>query len=510
VTRLILFWLVLSFTSLSAGPLVGEQVRIIVKDAETGETLPARAYLKCGGETVFPPETPNYRRGPEEHFLLTGTDTFELPVSSCELTVARGLEYVPAQSTFSVTEGLSVTVTLRRWASMNREGWFSADMHVHRDPKDLAQILLAEDLNFAPTITYHVWSERASQTYPNASTFPVVVDSTHAFTANSQEVERIQGGPGAVILMAPDLPIPFEGDEFYPPAAHFTRLTRRQGGYVGGDKLFWLDTFVNVALGELDFIEINCNHFVPHHVETDLIPWSHWPVEMGYRGDLGFAHWMMDLYYQILNCGLKLPLSGGSASGVKATPVGHNRVYVYLGKQPFNYDNFMKALQTGRSFSTNGPLIDFKVDGEIGPGFSKDLNARESTQVEAMVRSRRGLEQVDVIVNGRIWRSYQGEGRKELRFSEKLMPDVSSWVAVRAFERSDQTVLFGHTSPAYLLLNGRPVAFPADARAILAKVDQLIRHTETKAAFRKPEQKAETLALYRLARAFYEGVAAGR
>ncbi len=485
----------------------GEKVRIVVKDAETGQTVAARGYLKCGGQLVFPAGAPAYRRGAEEHFLLTGSDSFDLPPAPCQLTVARGLEYEPAQVNFTPAAALSVPVSLRRWASMNQEGWFSADMHVHRDPKELGQILLAEDLNFAPTITYHVWSESVSQAFPNASAFPVIVDNSHFFTANSEEVERIQGGPGAVVLMARDLPIPFNGDEYYPPAAYFTRETHRRGGYVSGDKLFWLDTYINVALGEIDFIEINCNHFLPHDVDTDLIPWSHWPVEMGYSGDLEFAHWMMDFYYQILNCGLNLPLSGGCASGVKATPVGYDRVYVYLEKQPLTYDNFMRALKEGKTFSTNGPIIDFRINGKVGPGSRTTLTGRQPVGIEAVVRSRRPLNRIEVVVNGKVWRTYPADGKKELRLSEKFEPDVSSWIAVRAFEPAGETLVFAHTSPAYVLLDGRPVRVAADARAIVAKIDQLVRYTETKAAFRTPEQKTETLALYRQARAVYEKLA---
>ncbi len=484
------------------------KVLIVVKDADTGQRVAARAYLKCRGQAVFPAGAPAYRRGAEEHFLLTGNDSFDLPSSPCELTVARGLEYEPVRVNFTAAEGLSVPVSLRRWASMNQAGWFSADMHVHRDPKELGQILLAEDLNFAPTITYHVWSERASQPFPNASAFPVVVDDRHFFTANSEEVERIQGGPGAVVLLARELPIPFSGDEYYPPAAYFTRETHRRGGYVSGDKLFWLDTYINVALGEIDFIEINCNHFLPHDVDTDLIPWSHWPVEMGYYGDLGFAHWMMDFYYQILNCGLNLPLSGGCASGVKATPVGYDRVYAYLEKQPLTYDNFMRALKEGRTFSTNGPLIDFKINGKVAPGSRTTLQRRAPVDLQATVRGRKGLDRVEVVVNGKVWRTYQAAGKKEFQLREKLEPDMSSWVAVRAFEPAEETLVFAHTSPAYLLIDGRPVRFAADARAILAKVDQLIRYTDTKAVFRTPEQKTETLALYRQARAVYQRLAA--
>jgi hypothetical protein len=486
---------------------LAEKVHITVKDAETGATVPARAYLRCGDGPVFPAGTFPYRRGAEEHFLLSGTDIFDLPAGQCRIEVARGLEYEPVQVTFTAKEGVSVPVEMRRWAAMNPAGWYSADMHVHRDPRELGRILLAEDLNFAPTITNHVWSTRASQPYPNAASFPVRVDGAHFFTANSQEVERIQGGPGAVILMAQELPIPFEGDEYYPPAVHFTRLTHKQGGYVGGDKLFWLDTFVNVALGEIDFIEINCNHFLPHDVDTDLIPWSHWPVDMGYYGDREFAHWMMDTYYRILNCGLTLPLSAGSASGVKATPVGYNRVYVHLGEQPLTYDSFMRALKDGRSFSTNGPLIDFKVNGKVGPGSRISVMSRELVGIETLVRSRGRLQRVEVVVNGRVWREYTPQNSSEFRLSEKHLPEVSSWIAVRAFEQTEATLRFAHTSPAWVLLGGTPVRFREDAGALSNKVDQLIRYTESKAVFRTPAEREETLSLYRQARSVYERLA---
>jgi hypothetical protein len=509
MNRSTLAWLVLLLGSFAGNLAIAEKVQIRVKDAETGQVVPARAYLKCGDREFFPAGASVYRKGPEQHFLLAGSGTIDLPASSCDLQVVRGLEYEPARLSFVAKEGLSLEVPVRRWAAMNA-GWFTADMHVHRVPKQLGLILQAEDLNFAPTITYRVWGETAFQRFPNSPDFPVVVDSSHFFTANSEEVERIQGGPGVVALMARQLPIPFEGDEFYPPAAYFTREIHRRGGHVGGDKPIWLDTYVNVALGELDFIELNCNHFLPHDVDTDLIAWSHWPVEMGYRGDRGFALWMMDSYYRILNCGLSLPLSAGSASGVKATPVGYNRVYVYLGNESFTYDDFMRALKDGRSFSTNGPLIDFKIDGQVAPGSRTALERGMRVSLEASVRAREELDQVDLIVNGKVWRSYDAKGKKELRVSEKLEPDVSCWVALRAFGRSSQTQVFAHTSPAYLILDGQPVRSPADARVLLARMDQLIRYTETKAGFRRPEDRAATLALYREARLVYERLAAGK
>jgi hypothetical protein len=180
-------------------------------------------------------------------------------------------------------------------------------------------------LSFVPTITTHVWSTEVNRPWKSPAEFPVVVEPGRIFTANAQEVERIQGGPGAIILLARDLPVPFDGYELYPPNATYARKVHAAGGYVEGDKLFWLDTLVGAVLGDVDFVELNCNHFLPRLVDTDLVPWSHWPVELGYRGPRGFALWMMDSYYRLLSSGVELPLSAGTANGVKAGPVGRRR-----------------------------------------------------------------------------------------------------------------------------------------------------------------------------------------
>jgi hypothetical protein len=75
-----------------------------------------------------------------------------------------------------------------------------------------------------PTITTHVWNDNVSQPWKPPDEFPVAVEPGRIFTANAQEVERIQGGPGAVILLTPGLPLPFTGYEHHPPAIHYTRM----------------------------------------------------------------------------------------------------------------------------------------------------------------------------------------------------------------------------------------------------------------------------------------------
>jgi uncharacterized protein YlzI (FlbEa/FlbD family) len=502
-----LAWACACWALAGLGAAAGATVRVQVVDDAGGQTVAARAYLWRGDEPLLPPGFSSYAQGDERHFLVPGDFELDLEPGKYRLRIEHGLEYRSVELDLDVPRSTPVPVRLRRWVDMNRDGWYSADMHVHRDPADIPLILRAEDLNFVPTITTHVWSNDVSRPWRSPSEFPVVVEPGRLFTANAQEVERIQGGPGAVILLARDLPLPFAGYEFYPPAVSYTRRVHEAGGHVEGDKLFWVDTFVNAALGEIDFIELNCNHFLPRLVDTDLAPWSHWPIEFGHRGARGFALWMMDLYYRILNSGIELPLSAGSANGVKATPVGYDRVYVRLGKEKLEYPGFMQALKQGRSFSTNGPILDLDVDGGKGPGDRIDIRVGEEHRFRARARSRGELESLQLVVDGEVVAEQTGQGPRELTLEKALRFDRSSWAAVRAFERAASIeawqpagLVFAHTSPVYFLLEGRPVVVPESVQDLLQKIDTLIAHTRRLEGFREEAHREETLDVYRQAR----------
>jgi len=498
--RSCLAWTLACSLGTAVDAVAGAPVRVQVMDDATGQTVPARAYLKRGNESLLPAGFSSYARGDERHFLVPGDFELDLEPGKYRLRIERGLEYVPVELDLDVPPSKPIAVRLRRWIYMKRDGWYSADMHVHRDPAEIPLILRAEDLNFVPTITTHVWSTEVNQPWKWPSEFPVRVEPDRIFTANSQEVERIQGGPGAVILLGEGLPLPFEGYELYPPAVRYTRKAHAMGGLVEGDKLFWVDTFVNAALGEIDFIELNCNHFLPRLVDTDLAPWSHWPIEFGYRGNRGFALWMMDLYYRILNSGIELPLSAGSANGVKATPVGYDRVYVRLGKDRFDYRGFMAALKLGRSFTTNGPILELEVDGQHGPGDRRDIKLGQELRFRAQARSQGELESLQLVVNGAVVAQRAGQGARELVLEQAVRFDRSSWAAVRVFEKSDRSEVFAHTSPLYFFFGGKPVVVPESVEDLLQKIDRLIAHTERLEGFRQESHRKETLDVYREAR----------
>lgn len=481
-------------------------VRVQVADDASGQAVAARVYLWRGDTPVLPPGFSSYTADDERHFLVPGDFELSLEPAKYKLRIERGLEYLPVELDLDVSRDAVLPVRLRRWVDMASEGWYSADMHVHRDPADIPLILRAEALNFVPTITTHVWSNDVNRPWKPPAEFPVVVEPGRFFTASAQEVERIQGGPGAVILLAKQLPLPFTGYELYPPSVTYARQVHALGGFVEGDKLFWVDTLVNAALGELDFVELNCNHFLPRFVDMDLARWSHWPMEFGYRGARGFALWMMDFYYRLLNSGIELPLSAGSANGVKAAPVGYDRVYVRSGGKAVDYEGFMQALKQGRSFSTNGPVLDLEVDGRHGPGDHIDTQPGREYSFRARSRSRGPLERLQLIVDGEVVAEQTGTGARELTLQKTLRFDRSSWAAVRAFEEAPAEfwrpsgLVFAHTSPIYFLVAGKPVIVPKAVRDLLQKIDTLIAHTQRLEGFRQESDRQETLEVYRQAR----------
>jgi hypothetical protein len=176
-----LAWLV-SAAAVTAG---AAPVRVRIVDDGSGQPTAARAYLWRGDESLLPAGFPAYDKEDERHFLVPGEFTLDLPPGAYHLRVERGTEFLPVDVAIESPRTDVVGVRLRRWIDMNRAGWYSADMHVHRDPADLPLILKAEDLNFAPTITTHVWSTEISKPWNPRPEFVTVVEPGRFYTSNA-------------------------------------------------------------------------------------------------------------------------------------------------------------------------------------------------------------------------------------------------------------------------------------------------------------------------------------
>ena len=70
----------------------------------------------------------------------------------------------------------------------------------------------------------------------------------------------------------------------------------------------------------------------------------------------------LPLWYRLLNCGFRIPASAGTDCFLNRIPSrlpGADRVYVHIDGA-FTYEKWIEGLKAGRTFVTNGPMLEFE------------------------------------------------------------------------------------------------------------------------------------------------------
>ena len=292
--------------------------------------------------------------------------------------------------------------------------WYSGDTHVHRSLEDLPNVMLAEDLNVALPLTYWVRDAGVSPADASRDQMPptnprlISVDATHVIHPINTEYEIFSVGErrhtlGAVFVLNHKEPL----DLATPPTAPIAEAARRQGALLDLDKHSWPWSLMIVPIMDVDLFELANNHlwqtnfgFTRWTLET--VP-AYMNLKMDDRGltEWGWTDFGFQTYYALLNCGLRLRVSAGTASGVHPVQLGFGRVYVHL-PDGFSYDEWMKGLDAGRSFVSTGPMLEVTFNGEDpGQWFSPGRKAKQfAVDVDVVATSRRELDRIEVVING--------------------------------------------------------------------------------------------------------------
>lgn len=481
-------------------------LRVQIREAEKTELTPARVHLLDDkGKAYYPEKCLAYK--PDGHFTVEGEFQISLPVGEFSILIEKGKEYHPIYDKLKIQKGEDhhVECELSRWINMAELGWYSGDLHIHRPLNDMAQLVLAEDLNVAPDIT--VWNERnhwVGGEIPQDKI--VVVDETHAYSIMAQEDER---GGGAVMIMNMDSPIDLGlASRWHPANFAYCRAAHERGLIVDQEKPFWWEAPVNVALGGVDTIGILNNHIQRAEI-MDNEAWGKARDRERYPDYRGFVQNVLDLYYRYLNLGLKLPISAGSASGVLKNPVGYNRLYVHLGHQ-FSYERWFRGMKAGLAFVTNGPMLFFSIDRcELGSTLEVPPEQKYHGKASLNVISQTALDSAEIIYNGEIIREFSAGNSSEIKQEFDISLDSSGWVTARAFEKNDNTIRFAHTNPVYFQI-GLPMKPKRDAALYYLEWcrELLTASSSDRERYATDKQREEVEALYRKAIAFYENLAA--
>lgn len=468
------------------GNVVGKVI-----DAESGRVLPCRLYVQNSDSGEWHHATSAsvagsaipYRKqiraaGSVEIHTTLSADPFQLNLEPgrYRIRAVRGKEYLPAETTLSVGgEGVrsDVELKLKRFTSMAEHGWFSGDTHVHRKVEEVPNLIMAEDLNVALPLSYWVRdsTEIPSSSGPVLPPQPVHVDRSHVYYPINTEYEifsvrRKRHTQGAVFVLNHTRPLNLPT----PPALPVAEEARRQGAILDLDKHSWNWSMMIVPVMNVDLFELSNNHhwrtkfgFPKWTLENAPTDWPE--IERDENGftENGWTEFGFQTYYCLLNCGFRLRVTGGTASGVHPVPLGHGRVYVHCG-ETFDYDTWMENLNLGHSFVTQGPLVNVRFNKRL-PGTAWQSDEAESTiRISGRIESLQPLRAIEVIRNGEVARSSKpqairtADGVYVSNVDASVTVTGSGWVALRCFEnRPAGKVVFAHTNPVYVNVEGMPL-----------------------------------------------------
>lgn len=500
------------------------RLAITVVDAVTGRPVPARVSVRLPDDRSVAPDDAWHhaddgfdrkeRKFEVGYFHTAGRSTVTVPAGEVRIEVTRGPEYRMVRQRVHVPANQLTARTIRLARLARLPGWTSGDLHVHMNygghyratPATLALQARAEGLHLVENLIVN-----KEDRVPDVSYFtgrPDPVSTPDLLILHDQEFHTSWWGHTGALGLTEHLILPdyagYAGTavaSLYPDNATVADLARAQGGLLGyvhpfdelprpEDTTVALNNAlpVDVALGKVDYLEVV--GFSDHRATSAV-------------------------WYRLLNCGFRIPAGAGTDAMTNYAslrgPVGTNRVYVE-SPLPLDRGRWYAALKAGKSFATNGPLLQFSLNG-AGPGAVLRLPAgRHPLTARVVLHSNVAVDHLEVIHNGSVLQELKLSGsRTALDTTVTLLSSGSGWYLLRAWsERAVEPVLdlypFATTSPVYVEVPNRPLRSPADAEYFIRWIDRLAAAAESHPGWNTSQEKREVLGRVRQARAVFDAL----
>ena len=474
------------------------RLALTIVDQPSGQVMPARVHLQdSAGKPYQPNQFPFWR----DHFVCSGAANLELPPGAYTVEIERGPEFSAYRGEFVLAAGTltNMMAGLHRIVDLAAEGWWSGELHVHRPIADAELLMRAEDLHVAPFITW--WNRQNLWNHAPPANPLRHFDGQRFVHLLGGEDER-EGG--ALLYFNLNAPLPMPGaTRHFPSSLVYAQEARKRGAWIDMEKPFWWDFPLWLASGLCDSVGLANNHMHRSGM-LDSEAWGRMRNTNTFPSPRGNGFWTQEIYYHALNCGLRLPPSAGSASGVLPNPVGYNRVYVYLGPN-LDYAKWWEGLRAGRSFVSNGPLLRGRANGKWpGEIFSAPEGKAIELELEAILDGRDSVPALEIVREGKVIRSIPAPEKGKSASLGKLTFNESGWFLIRALGSQTNTFRFASTAPFYVEAGAhRHRISKASAQFFLDWVEQGMRRIQ--AAGEKGEA---VLAFHRAAEKFWKGIVA--
>jgi hypothetical protein len=469
-----------------------------IVDASTGQPTPARVHFRAPDGRYFPPYGHRHevndnwfedygadvKLGDTPYAYVDGAFRAELPVGEVYVEASKGFEYEPLRAKLRVEPGQTeLAIPLERGADLRRQGWITADTHVHFISPDTARLeAQAEGLNVINLLAAQ-WGDL----------FTNVGDITGAKAGASRDdcivwvgTENRQHFLGHISMLGvqgePVFPMstsgPTEGyfgDTTVRAMSEWADECRSKGGLVVVPHFPYphSEIIAEVVRGRVDGVEF----------------WDFWTPTM----DSFSFHEL----YRLLNCGYRVAVVGGTDKMSAGMPVGNVRTYAYAGDDELSFDTWARAVRAGRTYTTSGPLVRFLVEGRQ-PGDELTLPAGGGTvHVEAEVTSLTGpVNRLEVVLNGQVVaQEASPNGARSLKLSTPVRVQGSGWLAARCVSESRAWSVWpqhiaAHTSAVYVRAGGAEVFDNPTAEYLITTMEGGIAWLDTLATRDTPERHA--------------------
>jgi hypothetical protein len=480
-----------------------------VQDKATSRPAVARVALEDAAGSAYAPPGALWRIFRDVgHFYVRSACAFDLPAGTYRLRAWHGPEYRMQSLSLTVKTGETTerTITLERWT--NARGWYSGDNHIHANygygeyynsPATMADMCAGEDLHVCNFMVANSDGDGVfDREYFRGRPDPLSTHDTILYW-NEEYRSTIWGHMTLVNLKQVVEPV-FTGFKDttnpydIPSMSNIAWKTHRQGGLV--------------------------NYTHPASLLTDLYRGAYSAKGLPIYAALGKVDTMdvmgsgdrasTALYHRLLNCGFRLAASAGTdcfLNRIYSWLPGGERVYVQL-KGNFSYDKWIAGLRAGRSFVTNGPMLELSVNGK-GLGEVLQLPAAAEVKVRATASSQFPLDRMEVLYNGQVVAATKpAKAGLSTTLDKTLRLDRSGWLALRSSGPAVTDVkgelVYAHTSPVYVIVAGKPAASAKDARYFLAWIDRLWETVQERERFPDKQSQAQVEAEVEAARKVFQ------
>jgi TolB protein len=443
----------------------------------------------------------------------------DVPPGEITIDVTKGFEYRPAHNQISLKEGETGVLNIRLaplvWQKEEPSLWISSDLHVHMNyggeyvnyPETLRDQAEAEGLQIVNNLIVN-----KEQRFPDIAYSGRELDKASdqsVLVMHGQEFHTSYWGHRGILGIKDHILLPgYAGypntaaASLYPMNADVYDLAHAQGALVGAVHPFDAEPNpfanppekitdelpVDVALGKLDYMEI-----------------------VGFSDHRSTAA----VWYRLLNLGFRLPAGAGTdATTNYAAPirgqVGMDRVYAWVPEWPLDIELWFDALKKGRTFATNGPLLEFTLGAKrVGDELEFD-GAQAAVPFTAKLRSIVPVDHFEVVCNGRVAATLKlSSARDSADVTGTLPLKESGWCVLRASsDKAEYPVLdnyvYATTSPVYVTIGGKAPRSPEDAKYFAAWIERTIDTTSHYPDWNSPTEKDYVLKRLAEAKAAYE------